>query len=85
MRQFLLLIPLVVILGIAVWAGFALWRMMPDAGVSGHGYLAMTLGIFFSFLVGGGLMALVFYSNRKGYDDAADRRWTPDEPGDSAN
>jgi len=26
-------------------------------------------GILFSLLVGGGLMALVFYSNRHGYDD----------------
>ena len=31
----------------------------------------MGLGIFFSLVVGCGLMALVFYSSRKGYDDAA--------------
>ena len=33
------------------------------------GYIAMGLGIVFSLLVGFGLMALVFYSSRKGYDE----------------
>ena len=32
-------------------------------------YVAMTLGIVFSLIVGIGLMALVFYSSRKGYDE----------------
>lgn len=32
-------------------------------------YVAMALGILFSILVGAGLMALVFYSSRRGYDD----------------
>jgi hypothetical protein len=32
-------------------------------------YIAMTLGIVFSLVVGVGLMALVFYSHRKGYDE----------------
>ena len=31
----------------------------------------MWLGIVFSLVVGCGLMALVFYSSRHGYDDAA--------------
>ena len=31
----------------------------------------MGLGIVFSLIVGCGLMALVFYSSRHGYDDAA--------------
>ena len=34
-----------------------------------YGYVAIAGGVFFSLLVGGGLMALVFYSNRHGYDD----------------
>ena len=33
------------------------------------GYAAMTLGIVLSLLVGCGLMALLFYSNRHGYDE----------------
>jgi len=34
-----------------------------------YGWLAIAGGVLFSLLVGGGLMALVFYSNRHGYDD----------------
>jgi hypothetical protein len=37
---------------------------MPPAG-----YIAMTLGIVFSVVIGCGLMALVFYSSRYGYDE----------------
>jgi hypothetical protein len=32
-------------------------------------YIPMTLGIVFSLIVGIGLMALMFYSSRKGYDE----------------
>ncbi len=34
-----------------------------------YGWFAIGGGVFFSLLVGGGLMALVFYSHRHGYDD----------------
>lgn len=34
------------------------------------GYFAMTLGVVFSLVVGIGLMALLFYSSRHGYDEA---------------
>ena len=34
-----------------------------------HGWIALGLGTLLSLAVGGGLMALVFYSARKGYDD----------------
>ena len=33
------------------------------------GYVAMTLGVVFSLVIGCGLMALVFYSSRHGYDE----------------
>ncbi len=38
------------------------------------GYVAMTLGVVFSLLVGFALMALLFYSSRHGYDDRASER-----------
>jgi hypothetical protein len=34
-----------------------------------YGYIAIAGGVMVSLLVGGGLMALVFYSHRHGYDD----------------
>jgi len=42
--------------------------------MSGHGYMAMALGITFSMVVGIGLMSLIFYSHRKGYDEPPQRR-----------
>jgi hypothetical protein len=38
-----------------------------------EGYVAMAAGVIFTLIVGVGLMSLVFYSRRHGYDDAADR------------
>jgi hypothetical protein len=40
-----------------------------EGSLSSDFYIAMTLGIVFSLVVGVGLMALVFYSSRKGYDE----------------
>jgi hypothetical protein len=42
-----------------------------DTDVPVSGYIAMALGVIFSLVVGVGLMALVFYSSRKGYDEPA--------------
>ena len=74
----------------AVVAGLAafLWYLAPetgDAAVSGHGTVAMILGVVFSLIVGVGLMGLVFYSSRRGYDEeASTRRRDPhaDGPGE---
>jgi hypothetical protein len=56
----------------AVFAWFA-WEETAEAfsAMSGHGIFAAVLGLFFTIVVGGGLMALVFYSSRKGHDDDA--------------
>ena len=40
--------------------------------MTAHGYIALAAGVTLSLLVGGGLMALVFFSARKGYDDIDD-------------
>lgn len=69
MKTALLLFFLLGFLGLVV--GWAVWAWQQTAGVemSGHGYAAMTLGIIFTLVVGCGLMALMFYSSRRGYDD----------------
>jgi hypothetical protein len=56
-----------IVLVMAVWFMFYAWNST-DAQISIHGYIALVLGIVFTTLVGGGLMALMFYSSRKGYD-----------------
>jgi hypothetical protein len=40
-----------------------------DTQVPEAGYVALVLGVVFSLIIGAGLMALVFYSSRKGYDE----------------
>jgi hypothetical protein len=56
-----------VVLGLAIWFAFWGWHLT-DAIVDASGRLALVLGAVFSMVIGGGLMALLFWSNRKGYD-----------------
>ena len=61
---------LVVLAAIAA-ALIPMWTMSAGIGISGHGAAAVVLMIVFCFAVGGGLMFLIFYSARHGYDDEA--------------
>lgn len=45
------------------------WTSAGDIQMSMGGWIALGLGSFFSLAVGIGLMSLVFYSSRKGYDE----------------
>jgi hypothetical protein len=45
------------------------WRSAAGTTVPASGYVALTLGVLFSLVVGIGLMALVFYSSRHDYDE----------------
>jgi hypothetical protein len=55
------------ILGASIWFAFYGWNLT-DGQVSTQGMIALILGVVFSMLLGGGLMALVFWSHKKGYD-----------------
>lgn len=68
MRKFAILLPLIVLLAIAVWFLTYAWNAIEGPPIPTGGYVAMWLGIVFSVIVGCGLMALVFYSSRRGYD-----------------
>ena len=70
MRKFLIIVPLVALLGASVWFAVYAWTSVEGPPMPVEGYVAMWLGIVFSLVVGCGLMALVFYSSRYGYDDA---------------
>ena len=50
------------------------WVSFGDSGMSTAGWIAMTLGILATLGLGGGLMALVFISNRRGYDEPGNWR-----------
>jgi len=68
-KSFLLVLILAGLLAAALAFGLYRWFDFDEVQMSGHGFLAMGLGVGFSLLLGVGLMALVFYSNRHGHDD----------------
>jgi hypothetical protein len=65
----LLVIALFALLALAVWFAAAAWAHLGGDAIPFYGYVAIAGGVLFSLLIGGGLMALVFYSSRHGYDD----------------
>jgi hypothetical protein len=77
MGKYLLVVPLFAILAAAVWYAASLWMSLEGPDMPATGYFAMALGIVFSLVVGVGLMALVFFSSRHGYDEPA--RMTDDK------
>jgi uncharacterized BrkB/YihY/UPF0761 family membrane protein len=75
-----IIVPLVVFLIAAAYASIKMWNSMGDNGaMDGNGIAALIIGGAGTLLVGGGLMALLFYSSRRGYDDAADLKSRPPE------
>ena len=64
-----LIVVLVTILGAAGWFAARAWVSVDGPPMPMTGYIAMTLGVVFSVAVGCGLMALLFYSSRHGYDE----------------
>ena len=43
--------------------------MVPDAPVPTYGIVVFTIGVALLVIVGVGLMVLLFYSSRRGYDE----------------
>jgi hypothetical protein len=64
-----LVVPLVAILAAAGWYAAGAWISVQGPPMPAIGYIAMILGAVFSLIVGCGLMALLFYSSRHGYDE----------------
>jgi hypothetical protein len=77
MGKFLLLAFLGIFLIVSVWWSTWVWGSM-GGELSMHGNIALTLGIVVSLIVGIGLMVLLFYSARRGYDATVE--YEPPEP-----
>jgi|GEM_PF-347070 len=75
-----LAVALLGILAVASWYAARAWTAVQGPPMPSNGYVAMTLGVVFSLLVGCGLMALLFYSSRHGYDERAAREQDSDRP-----
>ena len=69
----LLVISLFGLLIGAVWFAGAAWVHLGGDPIPLYGWFAIAGGVLVSLAVGGGLMGLVFYSSRRGYDDEANR------------
>jgi hypothetical protein len=69
----LLILALFGLLALAIWFAASVFTHIGGGAIPLYGYVAIAGGVIFSLGVGGGLMALVFYSNRRGYDDEANR------------
>ena len=59
---------MLLLLGWAIWYALGAWDAMRGVHMSMLGWVFLVLGAVVTFLVGAGLMALVFYSSRHDMD-----------------
>lgn len=55
-------------LAVAIFYAVHGWNQLGAVGIPPAGWVFLIAGMVVTFLVGGGLMALMFYSSRKGRD-----------------
>jgi hypothetical protein len=67
-------LSLLALLAASLYYAYGLWTAVDAPDMPAGLYVAMALGVLFSMVVGSGLMALVFYSSRRGYDERASGR-----------
>jgi ABC-type multidrug transport system permease subunit len=58
-----------VVIGVIVLMA-SVWTGLGDGGISAGGWVALMFGVVVTLALGIGLMALVFISSRRGFDDA---------------
>jgi hypothetical protein len=58
-------LALAIVAAVSVWN----WNIVGDSGIDLNGWIALVLGVLVTMAVGVGLMALIFISNRRGYDE----------------
>jgi hypothetical protein len=68
MGKWLVTTTLLGLLALTLWVAHAQWIRV-IVSVPAWGWALMAFGGGLSVVVGGGLMALIFYSSRMGYDD----------------
>ena len=74
MKAFIIIVTLAGLLGLAIYGALEVWNALAGTAISVHGWIALGAGALVTFALGAGLMFLVFYSNRRGYDDPDDRQ-----------
>lgn len=75
MRTLSIILPLFALLAAAVWFAASTWIHLGGDDVPPiplWGWIAIAAGVIVSIGLGVGLMALMFYSSRHGYDEGGD-------------
>jgi hypothetical protein len=67
--SWIILIVLLLLLVASIVTAYLGWTLGDDVALPLSDYVAMALGVVFSLGFGIGLMALLFYSSRNGYDE----------------
>lgn len=62
---------LLLTLALAVYAAWSAWGAAGEVEIGVHGLVAMLLGAVFTLGLAGGLIWLMLFSRRHGYDEAA--------------
>jgi hypothetical protein len=70
-RHWLIIAILLGLLAATVWYGVSVWSA--TSAMPTYAHVAMALGTVVAIAVGCGLIALMYYSQRHGYDDAVHR------------
>ena len=63
-----------VVLVVIVAVSVTNWDIVGASDIDFNGWIALILGVLVTLAVGVGLMALIFISNRRGYDEPPDKR-----------
>jgi hypothetical protein len=71
-RGVLLAAVLAALLVAAAGGAFYVWEGIGAVDIGTNGLIALALGVGFSLALGIGLMRLVYYSSRRGFDDNVD-------------
>ncbi|HXC28059.1 MAG TPA: hypothetical protein VNV38_08895 [Stellaceae bacterium] len=58
-------VAVAIVAAVSVWN----WDIVGNSGIDLNGWIALILGVLATLAVGVGLMALIFISNRRGYDE----------------
>lgn len=74
-NQWLLVAVLVALFGAALWYCVSIWRTTPS--MPGYGNVILGGAAVLILIVGCGLIALMYHSQRKGYDEPARSDRTP--------
>ena len=78
-RRALVTASALIVVSLLAIAGYA-WFSFGDMAMTTSGYIALALGIAGTMILAIGLMTLIYFSHRYGYDEQVGSGDKPDEP-----